>query len=393
MINFSKIFDHPIYEVGGCVRDSLLKLPIKDVDLASSLTPQEFKNLCRERRLKTFDTGIEHGTITVMIDKIPYEHTTFRKDVSCDGRNATVTFSKTIEEDLSRRDFTINAIARLDDVMIDPFDGRHDLTKRLLRTVGNAEERFSEDYLRIIRAARFKSRLKLTATDELLSAAQKLSPQILPHVSIERISDEFRKAQKHGAAFLEDAELLGFLKLILPITSETNKEKWLLEVERSQTLSELHFWAAILIEPFGSKAADKAAEFKLSRHICRGIDLLYIYGVVLEEALSPGALRKLIISTKDYYADLKTYTSSVKNNPEVPLPNLESINKIESLVVASIRQPFIDGSFLKQAGLKPGPHFKLIIDQCGTEQATGADCPAVEKLATKLIQTYLEKDT
>ena len=129
MINFQQVFQYPVYIVGGYIRDHLLGIPGKDIDIASDLRPQDFKNLCQSKGYKTFDTGIEHGTITVFIEGVAYEHTTFRKDVSCDGRNATISFSQTIEEDLSRRDFTINAMALLGDQLIDPYEGQNDLKK------------------------------------------------------------------------------------------------------------------------------------------------------------------------------------------------------------------------------------------------------------------------
>ena len=104
----------------------------------------------------------------------------------------------------------------LNDKIIDPFNGQQDLKKRILRTVGNPYERFSEDYLRIIRAARFQARFGLKLAEGLLEAAIDLSPKIIHHVSIERITDEFKKAQKHGAEFIQTSKDLGFLKYILP---------------------------------------------------------------------------------------------------------------------------------------------------------------------------------
>lgn len=385
MIDFSKIFDHPVYEVGGCVRDSILGVQVKDIDIASSLTPLEFKALCKEKKFKTFDTGIEHGTITVLIDKTPYEHTTFRKDVSCDGRNATVEYSNTIEEDLSRRDFTINAIARLSDQLIDPFGGINDLNSRKLRTVGKPEERFSEDYLRIIRAARFKSRFNMEVDVSLINAAKQLAPNIIKYVSIERVTDEIRKAQKNGADFIRAAEELGFLSFIFPEckAGDLKKELWVEHIKRSQNLSELHYFAAIFIELFHEKSFQKASEFKLSNHFAKGIRHFFESGTVLEDEISPAELRALIIKTSIYYKDLKVYTGKVLN--EDTTPGLKAADEIEPAVILSIKEPFIDGTFLKKAGTAPGPHFKKILEECGNAQAEGQSRKDVEQLALKLI--------
>jgi tRNA nucleotidyltransferase (CCA-adding enzyme) len=391
VINFCELFNHPIYEVGGCVRDSLLKIEVKDVDLASSLRPLEFKKLCRKLKLKTFDTGIDHGTITVLIDKVPYEHTTFRKDVSCDGRNATVSFSDTIEEDLSRRDFTINAIAKLGKEIIDPFEGRKDLEKRILKTVGNAEERFSEDYLRIIRAARFKSRLNMNADAELIQASQKLSCEIITHVSIERITDEIKKSQKHAVSFLNAAEELGFLNKVFPIldNDDIDVKKWLTHIDRCKHLSELHYFAAVFIQLHGENAANRAAEFRLSNQITKGILHFQKHGDFFDTLPTASTLRILMLDVKDYYEDLKVYSAEVINDPKVALPGITAANHLEAAVKESIKQPYINGGFLKKSGAKPAPYFKTILDECGNAQAGGADKESVEKLARQLLKDQL----
>lgn len=389
MINFSEIFDYPIYEVGGCVRDSLLGVPVKDVDIASNLPPEDFKKLCHKLKFRTHDTGIEHGTITVIIDGIPYEHTTFRKDVSCDGRNATIEYSDTIEEDLSRRDFTINAIAKIGNELIDPFGGQQDLINKKLRTVGNAEERFSEDFLRIVRAARFISRLDLEADKELLTAAVKLSPQIPTHVSVERITDEIKKAQKHGKRFFEEAHTLGFLEVIFKETLEMDgnaRESWLSDIKNAENLNELNYFASILIPVYGNKAGEKAADLRLSRHISKGVDVLFEFQDAFSKVPKPAELRKLKLSVKEYYQDLKDYCSIVKDDPK-STANIKMISDLEPQVDESISSPFITGAFLIKYGLKPSPLFKLILEKCGNLQAEGASKSIIEQEALKLIDS------
>lgn len=389
MINFSEIFDYPIYEVGGCVRDSLLGVPVKDVDIASNLPPEDFKKLCHKLKFRTHDTGIEHGTITVIIDGVPYEHTTFRKDVSCDGRNATIEYSDTIEEDLSRRDFTINAIAKIGNELIDPFGGQQDLINKKLRTVGNAEERFSEDFLRIVRAARFISRLNLEADKELLTAAVKLSPQIPTHVSVERITDEIKKAQKHGRRFFEEAHTLGFLEVIFKETLEMDgnaRESWLSDIKNAENLNELNYFASILIPVYGNNAGEKAADLRLSRHISKGVDVLFEFQEAFSKVPKPAELRKLKLSVKEYYQDLKDYCSIVIDDPK-STANIKMISNLEPQVDESISSPFITGAFLIKYGLKPSPLFKLILEKCGNLQAEGASKSTIEQEALKLIDS------
>jgi tRNA nucleotidyltransferase (CCA-adding enzyme) len=132
------------WAVGGAVRDALLGQSGVDWDIATDARPDEVRRIFR----RTVPIGIEHGTVGVLAnDDVMYEVTTFRRDVETFGRHATVRFADSIEEDLSRRDFTINAIAwaPLTDELFDPFDGRADLGSGILRTVGNAGERFAED--------------------------------------------------------------------------------------------------------------------------------------------------------------------------------------------------------------------------------------------------------
>ena len=145
------------YLVGGCVRDLLLGRIPEDWDIASSARPEQIMEIFGD---KAYPTGLKHGTVTVKTDREAFEITTFRTEGSySDGRHPdAVTFARTIEEDLSRRDFTVNAMA-IDSAgrLVDPYDGAGDLTRRLIRCVGEPERRFTEDALRILRGLRFAS--------------------------------------------------------------------------------------------------------------------------------------------------------------------------------------------------------------------------------------------
>lgn len=158
------------YVVGGCVRDFLLGAFAHDYDITTSLLPEETENAFKDYK-RIDNNGKNHGTITVVIDKEVIEITTFRNDVNCDGRHAAVRFSKSLSDDVRRRDFTINALAYNNaEGVIDLVGGIKDLEKKIIRTVGNPEDRFKEDYLRILRALRFSSRLSFKIEDETKKA-------------------------------------------------------------------------------------------------------------------------------------------------------------------------------------------------------------------------------
>ena len=179
------------YFVGGSVRDMLLHKPISDVDIATSATPQEVKEIFSY----TVDVGIEHGTVMVIHHKEGYEVTTFRTEEGYeDFRHPDkVTFVRSLEEDLKRRDFTINALAiGIDDQLIDFFDGIGDLERQCIRCVGDAKERFNEDALRMFRAVRFVGQLGFQIEEETKNAISLLKMN-LSKVAVERMKVEFEK--------------------------------------------------------------------------------------------------------------------------------------------------------------------------------------------------------
>lgn len=179
------------YFVGGSVRDALLNRPIHDVDIASSSYPEETKQIFE----RTVDIGIEHGTVLVLENGGEYEVTTFRtEDVYVDYRRpSSVSFVRSLEEDLKRRDFTVNAFALNENAeVIDKFNGLADLDNRVLRAVGKAEERFNEDALRIMRGLRFAASLDFDIEEKTFEAMTSRA-FLLEKISIERSFIEFDK--------------------------------------------------------------------------------------------------------------------------------------------------------------------------------------------------------
>ncbi|MBA3521699.1 MAG: CCA tRNA nucleotidyltransferase [Gemmatimonadales bacterium] len=182
---------HEAWCVGGALRDALLHNPHSDYDFATSARPEEVQALFR----RTAAVGVKYGTVGVLDrHRVLHEVTTFRRDVATDGRHAVVEYGVTLEDDLARRDFTINAIAYhpLRHEWRDPFDGAQDLARGVVRAVGDPAERFREDYLRILRAVRFAARFGFTIEPDTWLAANAAAPGIT-RLSAERVRDEWLK--------------------------------------------------------------------------------------------------------------------------------------------------------------------------------------------------------
>ena len=177
--------------IGGCVRDSILKRPVKDIDLATPSDPQAVIKVLEQAGIKAIPTGIAHGTITAVIKKHHFEITTLRIDVKTDGRRATVKFTDDWTQDAARRDFTINTMSANDEGDIfDPYDGLNDLAKGRIRFVGEAESRINEDVLRMLRFFRFYAQYGRPPIDnEAMIACRKLSHRLV-ELSGERIRGE-----------------------------------------------------------------------------------------------------------------------------------------------------------------------------------------------------------
>ena len=208
------------YAVGGCVRDALLGRPLHDIDITTNATPKQVKDAFVGRPV--IETGIRHGTVTVLIDHNPMEITTYRSESGyADGRHPdAVTFGCSLEEDLARRDFTFNAMAyHPARGLVDLYGGREDLTRRVIRCVGDPERRFGEDALRILRALRFSSVLDFDIDGET-ERALRITKDRIALVSVERITAELSRlltGVRAGRILREYPDVIGvFLPELLP---------------------------------------------------------------------------------------------------------------------------------------------------------------------------------
>ena len=205
--------------VGGCVRKIINKENFDDIDLAVNLNPKDVCEALNKNDIKYYESGIEHGTITALINNIKFEITSLRKDVDTDGRHAKVEFSDNWKEDASRRDFTINAIyADIDGSLFDPFDGKKDLENGKIIFIGNAEIRIKEDYLRVLRYIRFFLNYSKAKHEPSVIKIIKKNLAGVSSISPERLLDELQKLvrSKGFSKLTKDKDSLEIINLVFP---------------------------------------------------------------------------------------------------------------------------------------------------------------------------------
>ena len=229
-----------IYVVGGSIRDALLNREITDIDFATSLKPKTITEILNKENIKFIDVGIDHGTVTAIINERKFEITTFRNDIFTDGRHAQVSFSNSLEEDALRRDFTINAMY-LDKGgnLIDPKDGKTDLENRVVRFIGNPDERIKEDYLRILRYFRFLALFGDISPDAEVMKTIKANLDKLSVVSKERQWNELKSilsitAPNNAISAMSE---IGLLDVYFDGTSINDAFVNLIEIESRISLS------------------------------------------------------------------------------------------------------------------------------------------------------------
>lgn len=274
VVNALHVDGRPPRIVGGAVRDALLGIDVADVDIATPLTPNEVTARLEAAGIKAVPTGIDHGTVTAVADGRTFEITTLRRDVSTDGRRATVEFSTDWKEDAVRRDFTINALYADPETreIFDYFDGLADLDAHHIRFIGDAEARIAEDHLRILRLFRFHARFGKGAIDTEALAAASTHASKLMALSRERIADELRKllAVANPApavqAMLENAIFASFLPEVVPDAG--SKLSKLLQRERAPAIKPSSGRRLSAILPVDAALVEKiASRLKLSNRL------------------------------------------------------------------------------------------------------------------------------
>ncbi|HAQ41004.1 MAG TPA: CCA tRNA nucleotidyltransferase [Clostridiales bacterium] len=238
------------YIVGGCVRDSLLGTAPNDWDITTSAQPDEIKDCFQNYR--TINTGLKHGTLTVLISAMPIEITTYRIDgrYSDNRRPDSVLFTDNLFHDLKRRDFTINALAYNDGGIVDLFGGIKDIENKLIKCVGDPHERFNEDGLRILRALRFASVLNFRIEDNT-SASVHENRKLLHNISKERISGEFNKLITGGNFYEIMKEYRDVIRVFIPETGNYNEETWINTLNSMSYADDLVLRLALLLHETG----------------------------------------------------------------------------------------------------------------------------------------------
>ena len=257
--------------VGGAVRDTLLGDPVRDIDAATPLRPETVIERCKAAGIRTVPTGIDHGTVTVLLENGPVEVTTLRHDVSTDGRRATVAFASDWREDAARRDFTINALYADPQSLelFDYFGGLDDLKARRVRFIGDPEQRIREDHLRILRYYRFQTRFGAQLDTAAEDACAKLAPT-MKGLSRERVAMELLAilALPDPAPTIARMEARDVLPVILPEAGAeqiATLERLIAAENRCDTRADAIVRLAALLPTADSVADNVAARLRLSR--------------------------------------------------------------------------------------------------------------------------------
>ena len=345
-IDILKIFDRNGYEayfVGGCVRDYLLGEEFSDIDITTNALPEEVKKIFR----KSIDTGIQHGTVTILVNGEGYEVTTFRTEDEYTNHRAPekVEFVSNLREDLDRRDFTINAMA-LDSngKLYDYHNGEKDLFSGVIRTVNNPNERFYEDALRMLRAFRFSSKLGFEIEKDTLEAIKK-NAELIKFVSIERIVNEFKKLLS-GKGNLRSLELLLDSKLNTYIP-------FLEEIEIIQDFSKYSFCQSLyILSKINDISFDILKELKLSN---KEVKLIKEF-----DKINTDFVRKIpleLILYKYNFEDVVFIAEYFSYNNRNNIENCKlTINSFDEVDITS-------QEIISTIGEKPGPWIKSVVSE------------------------------
>lgn len=356
--------------VGGCVRKSFHGEVIDDIDLATSLTPEEIKKKLKGKNITIIDTGIEHGTLTMVLNKKKFEITTLRKDVSTDGRHASVKFTLNWEEDAARRDFTINAIyVDIYGRIFDPMNGIKDLESGEIKFIGEASERIQEDFLRILRYFRFF--LQYSKFDHNISIIKSIKKNIngINKISNERIFDELKKilVLKNFHSLFYNTSSKEIILNIFPQFKYYERLNKLndFSVEFKKKYDKYLVLALLIIDQ--SKSYEYFChKYKTSNSIKKRFENISknFNNIKNKNFFSYTNIKKIVyLTSKDQVLDLLLF--SVLINQKIDIEDVKKL--IQYINVYKVPKFPISGEYLKTHGYKSGPNLgkklKLLEEQ------------------------------
>lgn len=348
------------YFVGGCVRDTILGDPIHDIDIATSAYPSEIKQIFK----RTVDTGIEHGTVMILDHGVGYETTTFRTESGYQDfrRPDNVTFVRSLAEDLQRRDFTINALAlRENGEVVDLFDGLGDLQRRLIRAVGDPNERFHEDALRMMRAVRFASKLDFVIDRPTLEGIN-ANAHLLTKIAVERIRVELEKMflGQNPPAGLKDFLETGLYQYCPGLKAARQQLSLLLVNGNDWALTNVdQVWALLAVQLglSGKQAAKFLRTWKTSNETIRQVGKI----ILAVNALRQKQVTPDLMFTVGWPALSDANQVAAVNGWQQAAASLKK--QYDELPIKTAKELAVDGRILiQEAGLKPGPALGKVLN-------------------------------
>ncbi|WP_440931391.1 CCA tRNA nucleotidyltransferase [Candidatus Pelagibacter sp.] len=300
--------------VGGCIRKIINKEKVDDIDLATNLTPADVSQALKKNNINFYETGIEHGTITAVINNQKFEITSLRKDVVTDGRHAKIEFSNDWREDASRRDFSINSIySDKEGNLFDPYEGRQDVLAGKIKFIGDAEKRIKEDYLRIVRYVRFFLKYSKNKHDPRILKKIKINLDGIKNLSSERLLDELRKIIRSNGLenISKDKESVELLRLIFPQILKINSFEKLNEISKKIYLeADFSFLLAVMIIDNTDNADYFIYKFNISKKDQKRIkylDNFYKSKVNKNTFTEKNLVKKIYFDGKESVLDILNY--------------------------------------------------------------------------------------
>ncbi len=360
--------DHPknkkiVMFVGGCVRNYLSNQKIDDIDLASILSPMEIKDKFKNTNIRVVETGVEHGTVTLLYEKKKFEVTTLRKDIKTDGRHAEVLFTDDWQEDSNRRDFTINSIyMNRNGKIFDPQNGVKDLKNNFIKFIGDPTQRIEEDYLRIIRFIRFSIQYQSTIEDTTLDAI-KLNLNGIKLLSKERILNELFKILKLNKfhEINENQKLNNLFLLIFPEFRYLQRLK-MKSLFFQSIIFKIEIILAIILLDGSSNHEYFCHKYKTSNQLKKKLDFyaMNIEKCKLDKNYFKKDLKKNIyFEGKDKILDLNLLNFFI--NKKI---NYKIYSEVKSEIIKTSLPKFpYDGKMLQKKGVKEGKKIGLLLKE------------------------------